>query len=181
MSETMRVVISGCSSGGKSTLVAELRRRGYAAFDEPGRTIVREEATRGGDALPWGNAEKFVHGCIALGLEQWDVAAAHEVAFFDRSLVDAFNALETMARPAPARFATVLHDRRYHRQVFMAPPWAEIYMTDNERKHGLGEAMAEFESLLRFYPRQGYETVMLPKIGVAERAAFVLATLGLAP
>ena len=34
------VVISACSSGGKSTLIAELGKRGYAVVDEPGRRIV---------------------------------------------------------------------------------------------------------------------------------------------
>jgi predicted ATPase len=31
------VVISGCSSGGKSTLLTGLGRRGYATVKEPGR------------------------------------------------------------------------------------------------------------------------------------------------
>ena len=47
------VTISGCSSGGKSTLLLELRRRGFATVDEPGRRIVAEELKRGGRALPW--------------------------------------------------------------------------------------------------------------------------------
>jgi putative ribosome biogenesis GTPase RsgA len=34
------VVISGCSGGGKSTLINELRRRGYRVVEEPGRRIV---------------------------------------------------------------------------------------------------------------------------------------------
>ena len=46
------VVISGCSSGGKSTLIAELSRRGYAVVEEPGRRIVKEEMARNGLALP---------------------------------------------------------------------------------------------------------------------------------
>jgi predicted ATPase len=37
------IVISGCSGGGKSTLVAELARRGYASVEEPGRRIVEDE------------------------------------------------------------------------------------------------------------------------------------------
>ena len=47
------VVISGCSSGGKSTLLAELGRRGHAMVEEPGRRIVRQELVDGGSALPW--------------------------------------------------------------------------------------------------------------------------------
>jgi len=46
------VTISGCSSGGKSTLLAGLRWRGFATIDEPGRRIVTEELKRGGTTLP---------------------------------------------------------------------------------------------------------------------------------
>ena len=38
------VVISGCSGGGKSTLLAELGRRGYAVVEEPGLRIVQNQA-----------------------------------------------------------------------------------------------------------------------------------------
>ena len=38
------VVISGCSGGGKSTLLAESGRRGYAVVEEPGRRIVQNQA-----------------------------------------------------------------------------------------------------------------------------------------
>ena len=36
---------------------------------------------------------------------------------------------------------------------------------------------AEYERLLRFYPRHGYEVMVLPKVATAERASFVLANL----
>jgi predicted ATPase len=36
------IVLSGCSGGGKSTLLAALQRRGFAVFEEPGRQIVKE-------------------------------------------------------------------------------------------------------------------------------------------
>jgi predicted ATPase len=38
-------------------------------------------------------------------------------------------------------------------------------------------ALAEYERLERTYPLLGYETVVLPKVPVAERADFVLARL----
>ena len=43
MSDDRFVIISGCSGGGKSTLLAELARRGYRVVEEPGRRIVAEE------------------------------------------------------------------------------------------------------------------------------------------
>ncbi len=46
------VVLSGCSGGGKSSLLAELGRRGFATYEEPGRQVVKEQLLIGGDALP---------------------------------------------------------------------------------------------------------------------------------
>ena len=46
------VILSGCSGGGKSTLLDELARRGHAVVAEPGRRIVAEQLREGGAALP---------------------------------------------------------------------------------------------------------------------------------
>src|ERR1700730_15527752 len=45
------VVMSGCSGGGKSTLLTELGRRGYMTVEEPGRRIVKDELLGNGLAL----------------------------------------------------------------------------------------------------------------------------------
>jgi predicted ATPase len=170
------VVISGCSGGGKSTLLTELGGRGHDVVEEPGRRIVKEELEGGGSALPWVDGPAFARRAIAMALADRAAAEARPGwVFFDRGLVDAAAALqhmtgepalETLARPHP-----------YHRRVFLTPPWPEIYGTDPERRHGLDAAMAEYERLLEAYPALGYEVLVLPKVSVAERAEFVLATL----
>ena len=55
------------------------------------------------------------------------------------------------------------------------PP--EIFETDGERRHSLAEASAEYDRLLKTYRELDYETVILPKVSVEERADFVLRTL----
>jgi predicted ATPase len=62
--------------------------------------------------------------------------------------------------------------------VFLTPPWPEIYVSDAERQHGFDEAIAEYHRLLLAFQTLGYETIVLPKIAVHERADFVLSTLG---
>ena len=59
----------------------------------------------------------------------------------------------------------------------MAPPWPEIYVTDGERRHSLDLGIAEYQRLVGAYPALGYEVVNLPRVGVTERADFVLQTL----
>ena len=66
---------------------------------------------------------------------------------------------------------------RYHRRVFLAPPWPEIYVHDAERRHSLDSAINEYSRLLEVYPSLGYELSILPKAGVAQRVDFVLGML----
>jgi predicted ATPase len=174
------VVISGCSGGGKSTLLAELARRGYATVEEPGRRIVREELQSGGRTLPWVDGAAFARRVIEMALADLQAAAGHAGwVFFDRGLIDAASALEQLtAEPALERLEA---GRRYHRRVFLTPPWPEIYETDAERRHGLAEAIPEYERLLKVYPALGYEVTVLPKETVRARADFVLSALGRAP
>ena len=129
-------VISGCSSGGKSSLLAELARRGFATAEEPGRRVVREELASGGDALPWINGIAFARRITALA----NLAARH----------------------------------RYTSRIFLAPPWPELFVSDAERRHDFASAVAEYDRLAAAYPALGYNVILLPKVGVAERLAFVL-------
>lgn len=174
------VVISGCSSGGKSTLLAELARRGYAIVEEPGRRIVREELNSGGSALPWIDPAGFARRAITMARADYEAAAALDGSvFFDRGLIDAAAALQHVTGEAVLARLAAAH--RYHRRVFLVPPWPEIYVTDAERRHGLDAALAEYSRLLEVYPLLGYEIVVLPKVGVIERADQVLNALPLAP
>jgi predicted ATPase len=86
------VTLSGCSGGGKSTLLAELARRGYATVEEPGRRIVRQELAENGSALPWIDAGAFLRRAIAMALADREAAAGHQGwVFFDRGLIDALS------------------------------------------------------------------------------------------
>ena len=177
MDDNRFVVISGCSSGGKSTLLAELGRRGHATAEEPGRRIVRQELASGGSALPWVNGAAFARRAIELAIADRRAVADRPAGwvFFDRGLVDAAAALEHhTGEPA---LDTLGQAHRYHRRVFLAPPWPEIYVTDPERRHGLDQAIAEYHRLLVVYPSLGHEVIVLPKVDVAARADFILHTL----
>jgi len=173
------VVITGCSGGGKSTLLAELARRGHRVFPEPGRQIVREQDWIGGDALPWSEPLKFAELVLSRGLHQRIAAAAEDgLAFFDRSIVEPLSGLERLGLPVPGHLRRAVELCRYDRTVFVAPPWPEIFRRDAERRHGLDEALEDYEPLLASYSGLGYRLVELPKTDVGARADFVLAQLG---
>ena len=172
------IILSGCSGGGKSTLLEALKRRGYHTVEEPGRRIVVKELKGDGSALPWVDAPAFARREIATSLMDREEAAAFPGSvFFDRGLIDAASALEHMTGEPALALLGQLH--RYNKHVFLTPPWPEIYVGDRERRHDFSAAVEEYERLTAAYPTLGYETHVLPKVSVEERADFVLSVLGL--
>lgn len=174
------VLVTGCSGGGKSTLIEELARLGHRTVEEPGRRIVREELAGEGGALPWIDLAAFARRAIRMAVADWcrarECGDADGWTFFDRGVIDAASAFEV----ATGRkvLAPLARRYRYRPLVFLAPPWPEIHTGDAERRHGFATATKEYERLAGVLPALGYETRLLPKAPVAERAAFVLAALG---
>ncbi|ATQ41261.1 AAA family ATPase [Caulobacter mirabilis] len=174
------IVITGCSGGGKSTLLAELARRGFAVFPEAGRQIVKEQDWTGGDALPWTDPERFAELAVSRSLHfRIQAAGLPGPAFFDRSPIDQLAWMERTSRPVPTTISGAVRRCRYNRAVFVAPPWPEIFATDPERRHGFKAALEEYGPLVAAYERLGYRCAELPRTDVAARADFVLGTLGI--
>jgi predicted ATPase len=174
------VVISGCSGGGKSTLLATLAEQGHAVVAEPGRRIVDEALQGGAGPLPWEDMTGFLHRAWSLALADREAAAQHRGwVFFDRGLIDAAAGLAHHAGGDVTQWLGAEH--RYHRQVFLTPPWPAIYTADAARRHGLDEAQAEYARLLAAYTVLGYTLTILPKTDVLTRVNTVLETLGAPP
>lgn len=96
------VMISGCSGGGKSTLLEELSRRGFATCEEPGRQVVREQLFIYGEALPWANLPLFVELTISRSINFMTEAACRGGrTFFDRGIVDQIAGLEQAGHIVP--------------------------------------------------------------------------------
>lgn len=167
------VLITGCSGGGKSTLLDTLRKRGYRAIEEPGRRIVRVEQAQGGSALPWIDLTAFLRRALALAQSDLDdVRDAADFVFFDRGVIDAMSGLAELAGEPISDVA-----RLYRREVFLAPPWPEIFANDSERRHGFDDALREYRRLSDALPRLGYTAIELPKTAPEARADFVLSKL----
>jgi len=168
------VIISGCSGGGKSTLLAELARRGHAVYEEAGRQVVKEQLHIGGDGLPWSDAGKFAELTISRSMHNMISAArTGRLAFFDRGIVDQIAGSAQSGLQVGVHLREAARRFRCRRTVFMAPPWPEIFRNDAERRHSFEHAAANYGPLRAAYEGLGYRIVELPKASVAARADFV--------
>lgn len=175
------VVLSGCSGGGKSSLLAALAARGYGVCPEAGRQIVKEQQSIGGDGLPWVDGRKFAELCISRSLYFYNMARpVKKAVIFDRSFIDNIAGLLRMGEPLSPAFSAAVQRYRYARRVFLVPPWPELFAHDAERQHSFAAAVLEYESLVTVYQDFGYDVVVIPQDTVAARADFLANALAAA-
>lgn len=134
--------------------------------------IVDEELRREGAALPWVNMVTFAERALELAAaDRRQKLSENGWVFFDRGLVDAAVALQHAT--GRSIHDTLAPFEPYHERVFLTPPWPEIFTIDDSRRHGLTEAIAEYDRLLIAFRQLNYETIIVPKGSVQERAGFV--------
>lgn len=171
-------VITGTSGTGKTALVDSLRDRGFCAFEEPTRRILREQLAIDGPALPAKNPAEFVDAMLAYCLGCLAEAQnAEGPCFFDRGIPDLVAyAIRFGIDPEPYRYAAREH--RHGSPVFVLPPWRSIFVGDELRRMSF-EQYSEFHELIATaYVDAGYELLEVPRVPVDLRAAFVLAAAG---
>lgn len=174
------VVITSGPGSGKTTLIDALEAAGFARTIEAGRAIIQAEVAAGGTALPWGDREAFAERMLEWEMRSHAEAVARAAAhvgpfFFDRGVPDVIGYRRLVGLPVPAALEAAARRHRYHRRVFLAPPWPDIFHGDAERKQDFAEAVRTCEAMRAVYGEYGYEVVDLPRATVAERVAFVLA------
>ena len=166
-------VITGAFGSGKSTLLECLRLRGLQVIGEPARPILAEQRSIEGNGVPERDPRLFVELMLSRMLSayaQCDTTTGP--LLFDRGIPDllAYAKLFGFEFPA-AENAAILY--RYNPHVFVAPPWEQIYRTDEERTVPFSVAREFGDSVRAIYERLGYTVIDLPRFSAQERADFV--------
>ncbi|MGE8428770.1 MAG: AAA family ATPase [Sphingobacterium sp.] len=174
------IVLTGGPGVGKTTLLKELHKQGFNIVEEDARRIIREQLETGADAVPWKNKIRYAELMLAASTASYLIQVGQDhkrYVFFDRGIPDslAYITMEDLA--IEEELIREAKSRRYHKKVFILPPWAEIYANDNERKQTWQEAENTFKIMKETYTKLGYETIVVPKTTVFDRAQFILKAL----
>jgi predicted ATPase len=152
-----------------------LRRRGLRCADEVARQIIQQQVRDGGDALPWGDRERYCRLMLERSVASYrEHAIEAGVTFFDRGIPDALCYARFEGLPIEEEILEVCRSYRYAGRVFLAPPWQEIYVNDAERWQGFAEAVRTYELMVEAYADCGYEVVEIPRDTPVGRADFIL-------
>lgn len=170
---TKRYVITGGPGSGKSTLVEELEKAGFSCSAEISREMIKAEVAKGSDCLPWLDIACFSDKVIAEMITAWSQHAGKSITFFDRGIPDVIAYLKLADLPVPQNYLSELSLHPYEKQVFILPPWKDIYVNDAERWQSFEEAEAIYRVIRATYTSLGFDLLELPKDTASRRVEFI--------
>ncbi|WP_409415470.1 AAA family ATPase [Flavobacterium sp. PS2] len=170
--------ITGGPGCGKTTIIEELKKRGYNCVDEVAREIIKEQVQSNGNALPWADKEKFTLLMLEHSIETYTKNKDNAlITFFDRGIPDTLAYANLIGLKPPPELTEAVKKYQYNPIVFILPPWEEIYQTDTERKQSFQEAIDTYKAIKNTYNGCGYQLIEVPKLGTKERVNFILSTI----
>ena len=141
-------------------------------MNEVSREIIIAEQNSGGDGMPWSNISRFselVFLATKLKLDKKNVNV-----FSDRSLLDNIAYLKCAQKEIPQELSLFPFHNYYHKRVFYAPSWSEIYEEDEQRLQRFEDHVFLSKHLKLAYKSAGFELIELPFTSVINRVDFVL-------
>ncbi len=173
-------IITGGPGAGKTTLLDELNKYGLTTVPEEGRRIIKEQMESGGEGLPWLNKELFASLMFEESVKTYlkmNQKIHLKPVFFDRGIWDTMGYMRLENIPVPELMIAKAKEMIYNTNVFILPPWKEIYKNDPERKQTIEKAILTFECMKAIYQEYGFTTIEVPKVTVEKRACFILDTI----
>lgn len=172
------VVIIGGPGSGKSTIIKYLTQKGFSCYPEISRQVILEARERGIDQLFLEQPLLFSELLLKGRIDQYE-SAKHEdskFVFIDRGIPDVIAYMDFIGDTYPEMFTQACESHRYD-QIFLLPPWEEIYLSDSERYETYEQAVQIHEHLTKTYSGYGYNLIEVPKDTVEARVDFILSHL----
>ncbi|PSW13107.1 ATPase [Photobacterium sanctipauli] len=170
------IIITGGPGAGKTSLLSALAQRGYMAFTEVSRTLIRQQAALDDGILPWTDLPRFAALCLeAMGEQRQQAMCGTMPAFVDRAIGDICAYLVIGGEAVAQHYIEAA--KGYYPTVFCCAPNQAIYVQDDERPHTFAEAEAIHRQLKQTYSELGYQVVEVPWDTVDNRASWVLAQM----
>lgn len=169
------VVIIGGPGTGKTTIIEELKSRGFCCYPEISREVTLEAKKEGIEQLFLENPLLFSE-LLLEGRKKQLLSAQREeqpIVFLDRGIPDILAYMHYIGDSYPAFFDQACQEHKYTK-IFILPPWEAIYVSDNERYENFEQAQLIYNHLIETYSKYGYNLIEVPKDTLNNRILFIL-------
>ncbi|MEK6450676.1 MULTISPECIES: AAA family ATPase [Myroides] len=172
---TKLILIIGGPGSGKTTLINELTKKGYICYPEISREVTKQAQQKGIDQLfltePLLFSQLLLEGRIKQHKEA--ICEKSNIVFIDRGIPDVLAYMHYKGDNYPESFDAACKEHMYH-QIFLLPPWENIYISDEQRYESFQEASEIHEHLINTYSKYGYDLIEVPRDTVENRIDFIL-------
>jgi len=170
----IKVIIGGPGTG-KTSIIDELKARGYCCYPEISREVTMEAKKQGIDQLfleqPLLFSELLLEGRKNQYLKALN--EPHEVVFIDRGIPDVLAYMHYIGDSYPSFFDAACRENIYS-EVYILPPCNEIYVSDEARYENYEQSELIHNHLVETYTKYGYNLIEVPKDSLDNRILFIL-------
>ena len=173
--ELKKIVITGGPGTGKSSIIAELSKRGYHCMEEISRQVTLDARKNGIEQLFLDNPLLFSELLLEGRKQQYIDASkkTSDLVFFDRGLPDVLAYMEYVGDKYPQEFIDTCKNNVYD-HVFILSPWQNIYSSDSERYENFEQSVKIHDHLLNIYEKYDYNLIDVPFEKVQTRTDHIL-------
>ncbi len=150
----MKIVITGPSCSGKTSIINALCELGYSVVPEAAREVIKKNKELGSKALPWDDFYTFELEILNKQLSQLKDIDDGDMVFFDRGIYDTIGFLIYKGFDAP-------HLNVEYDLVFYLEP-LNSYHNDGERWEDKDTALQIGELIRNEYLKRGFKVIDLP-------------------
>jgi predicted ATPase len=174
MIEKQIYVITGGPGFGKTLIIEELKQLGYNCSGEFARDLILSQQELGGEILPWKNPKLFQQEVLQKRIDFFDSVPDNSFAFADRGIPDQLAFARYRGFGTPKNLNQYSQEYRYASQVFVTPPWPEIFVSDSIRSETFEEALLIHEIVIEIYLSLNYQIIELPLLPLEQRTKYLL-------
>ncbi|WP_136482824.1 AAA family ATPase [Cognatitamlana onchidii] len=177
-----KIVITGSAGTGKTSVINNLKTKGYYCFDEFIRELTSETKKEVDASNHVSNPIVFAKDSLEFNsrllkgrIDQFNKAdnTNKNICFFDRGIPDVLAYMDVFNQAYNATFIEACTKHQYT-SVFLLPPWKAIYKTDSGRFESFEEVLKIHNQLESTYTKLGYPIIKVPFGTVEERTRFII-------
>lgn len=168
-----KYIITGAPGTGKTTLI-NLLKKTIPCMEEISRKVIIEEQKNNRNGMPWRDINRFADLVFTRTKKE---LLTTDALICDRSLLDLEAYLMVDNKTIPSYLQEYPYQEIYHKKVFFAPTWFDIYCKDSQRLQEFTYCLKLEKVLLEHYKNNGFDIIMLPKTTALERKKLVLKSI----